>query len=731
MASKQSQRRNEAKMRDALEFRSFSVRANTVDEAGRTVDATISTESPVAMPDYARGEMIPEVLLASGMETAASRQVPLLDSHSRNSMNDQLGSARNIRADGGDIVGTLNFASGSDRQWQMVREGHATDVSAGYQVQKRVFVPRGETQNVGGRSFTGPVNVVTKWRLREVSLTPIGADEQAKLRGFDATAFEDSEEASDMLPELRKEWVARGMPESLTDDEAKAWGVANPAKLKEEERKASPADTFDPNSDKFADAINAAAERAIKLREEKQRAYWAEADSLCDLADLPEHREAVRALPDVKAAKEYLSKIKADNSARGILPSPTIRVTGDGHSQFLADVGTSLALRACEDFAEKRETIDKVFPVEKRSKGADQWRNAGLMDIASECVRMSGVDTRGATREQIAITAMFGPRPELGGLESRGSYGAAFHTTSSFLKLTQDAMNKSMQVGYTEAPSTWEGPMRRGQSVSDFKTVHRMRMGAIPNIPVWNDNTDPVKGSFADADETYAVESRSLEVGFSYRLIVNDDMSALSRVPGQLGAAARRTVNAFAWSLITSNPTMGDAVSLFSAASGARKRANLTTGSATPTTTVIGAMTTLMRLMRGENTPEAVEGDDPLNLQPRYLVGPAALELLIGQLVNSAYDPNSTAGLQNYNPNRVLKPVIEPLLDANSATAFYLFCSPQQMDTAEVAFLTGQETPQIRQFMDERNLSQNYTVLQTFGGKAMNHRGMQKHNGAS
>jgi DNA primase len=49
---------------------------------------------------------------------------------------------------------------------------------------------------------------------------------------------------------------------------------------------------------------------------------------------------------------------------------------------------------------------------------------------------------------------------------------------------------------------------------------------------------------------------------------------------------------------------MSDSVALFAAATGARKRTNLATGAATPTTTTIGAMTKLMRLMRGE-------ADDP------------------------------------------------------------------------------------------------------------------------
>jgi hypothetical protein len=271
--------------------------------------------------------------------------------------------------------------------------------------------------------------------------------------------------------------------------------------------------------------------------------------------------------------------------------------------------------------------------------------------------------------------------------------------------------------------------MRQAASVPDFKQIHRLRMGAIPNLPVWPDNSNPERASFTDARESYAVEARSLEISYSYRLLVNDDMDALSRTPGMMGAAAARTVNAVAWSQITSNPTMSDSVALFATATGARKRTNLTTGAGTPSVTTLQTLTNLMRQMRGENTPEGNESADILNLQPRYLVGPSALATTINQLVLSAYDPAANSFMV-YNTATQLIPVIEPLLDVASTTAWYLFADTSQIDTVEVSFLQGQETPVTRQFMDERNLSQTVTILQTFAAKAMNHRGVQKHAGA-
>lgn len=49
--------------------------------------------------------------------------------------------------------------------------------------------------NVSAQTFAGPVNVVTRWKLYELSLTSLGADEQAKIRGMGAERAEEVQRA--------------------------------------------------------------------------------------------------------------------------------------------------------------------------------------------------------------------------------------------------------------------------------------------------------------------------------------------------------------------------------------------------------------------------------------------------------------------------------------------------------------------------------------------------------
>jgi hypothetical protein len=712
-------------------FRMLEVRAKTFSDEARSVESVISTETPVPMPDWERYEMIPEVLLSSGAEFPKSRQVPFLDSHNRYSVKDQLGSARSIVVNENTLTATLFFGRGASAEdaMQGVRDGHITDVSVGYDVLKRTFIPAGETRTIKGRDFTGPMNVVTKWRLREVSLTPIGADAQAKLRGLDPAAIvfrsPKEKEVFEMNAKLRRLLESRGMPIELSDEEAQRWLLDNTDKLNVDDKKPVTEDRSLPTADELAKLVADATRAAVLAAAAERKAFETEVRELCELSDMPNEFDACRSLEDIAAVRKHIKDAKAKNA--DVIPyGVAIRAGSTGFERLDVDLRSALTMTACRSALNGDERkLEKYYPAAQRSKTAETFRHATLFDMASEFVRARGIQTLGLTRDQIAICAMFGP--EKAGIRVAPG-GASYHGTGSFTNITLDAVNKSTMIGFDEVPATWRGPMKQGQSATDFKNIHRMQLGAIPNLPIWSDSVRPDMASMADSKSTYAVECRSIGIDFGYKLIVNDDMSALTSTPRKLGDAAARTVNAVAWSQITSNPTMRDAASLFSAVTGLRFRANLSTGVATPTTATIGAMKALMRLMRGENTPEGTESPDILNLTPKYLVVPAALETTAEVLINSTFDPASS-GAATFNPNNRLELVVEPLLDAASATAFYLFADPSRVETVEVTFLAGQETPQVREVRDEHTLASTYYILQSVAAKALEHRGIQKHNG--
>ncbi len=138
-----------------LTTRTFSVRAGSADDQTRSVAATVATESAVTVRDPESWQIIDEVLRMDG--AVLPERVPLLNNHYRYSLDDVLGSAREIKVTGGQLDARLYFAAGDEiceRAWNKAKQGHLADVSAGYRTLEFTDIPPGQTRTVGGRAYT-------------------------------------------------------------------------------------------------------------------------------------------------------------------------------------------------------------------------------------------------------------------------------------------------------------------------------------------------------------------------------------------------------------------------------------------------------------------------------------------------------------------------------------------------------------------------------------------------
>lgn len=530
-----------------------------------------------------------------------------------------------------------------------------------------------------------------------------------------------TKETKKMNAKLRAKCIAAGMDETLTGDSADQWLDANFDTVfagKPEQPKPEPND----------DALTAAFKKFNAIEAAERKAFRKEVDANLSLAfgdnapaslkiecyDLQiEGIEAVRA--------KILDAKKAGDTDTGGL---RIRFSdSQPRDRHLAAIKAGVQVRALGGGAEKH------LPSKDRPKDYEAFSQMPLIKVAEQCLLADGFTYDQVNRlpaPQLAMAAMGFHRNA--GLRAN----AGLHTTGSLLEVTRDAMNKTLLAGYNEAPQTWRGPIRQAASVSDFKQIHRVKLSSVGNLSAWVDGLAPELAKLSNERESYAVEASAATLSFSWRLYVNDDLDAISRGPQMLGNAAGRTVNTVAWNAVLANPTMADGKAFFlETPAGNRFRKNLTTGAATPTNISIAAMRTLMRLMRGLNTPENAESADILNLTPRYICLPTALEGVVTQQVNSSADPaaSGNAGIVNLVKFWGLEPVIEPLLDANSAKAWYLVADPSTIDGVELSFLQGQETPMTHEWMDDATMSQNFTIVQTCAARAIDFRAWQKHAG--
>lgn len=709
-----------------------------------------ATEAPVPMPDWDRYEMVPEILLMDGVEVAD--RVPLLDSHNRYETEGLVGSAVGLKAVGKELVGRAEFSKAAEKVWTKVREGHLRDLSVGYQVRDKTYVPKETKAVVGGRTFQGPCNVVTKWKVREASVTPIGADDEAKMRGLPAIPdfLKARKERPMLTAEDRATLVGRGMPAELDDAAAVAWSVRNPLKAEPPKtRQADPDDDDDDDGEKPLTARElrawmASQDKRAEERERKEQARREEKKRIavairaeCDRFNI--HLDRAREFSDdaedlaagLRKVTDYLAeRQKETDTGSGHLFGGSLTGGRAQIDKHMGAIGAALIVRAVDGVLsngrEKKITDEersKALDGHKLADGWQQFRGCGAWDLARLTLDAHGVRTLGMSRPEVAM-AVFGSRSALP-MGTRAEVG--FHVSSSFPNILADAMNKSMLIGYRERAFTWRTVFRQAASVPDFKNINRNRLSEAPNMIIWPENTVPNQIAFADEKETYAVLPYAAEASFGWQSLVNDDMDAISRVPGLMGTAARRTQNTLVWAVVTANPNLQDGQALFSAATGNRKKAN--TGTGVISVANIGAGRSVMRQQVGVNTKGGNASGAILDLVPAFLVVPSAIETTAEQLINSTYDPASSTFMVA-NPFRSLTLVVEPLLDATSAAQWYLFSNVADIDTIELSFLQGQEEPVMDSRVDPATWALTYKTVQTFGTKAMDFRGCYRSTGS-
>ncbi len=174
--------------------RQLTLRADVIDATRRSVSACVATENPVDVFDIRTGSIIAEILVLDGVEVGAN--VPLLADHDRR-VSASIGSVAGFSREGGELRAVLSFAQGTaaaDEAWQLVSQKHLSGVSVGYRVEKYIDLRPGQSTTVTGRTFTAPSNrtlrITTAWKIREISLVPIPADEMSGIRSDTCHIYE-------------------------------------------------------------------------------------------------------------------------------------------------------------------------------------------------------------------------------------------------------------------------------------------------------------------------------------------------------------------------------------------------------------------------------------------------------------------------------------------------------------------------------------------------------------
>lgn len=655
----------------------------SLDEKNRSVEVVMSTESPATVRDWDRG-IISEVLLMSGSEIPETKQLVLLDAHSRYETANVIGSVREIRISGDQMIGRAYYSSAPEAEspWIKTREGHLTDYSIGYRVDEAVWVPAGQTATISGRVFNGPVQVATRWTPRELSAVPIGADQNAKARQEIDHKLKTIKEESNMDPKIRAMLEAKGLPATATEEEAVAF-------LNRMEVKSG----NNPDNDQE----RAAQEEKIRKEakgEELERIR--EIDALCqryECADMA--RELIISGKDVIDAQRAILDAVMERSKKQNPGASGAEFIAAEKDKFRTAAEHALILRA-------------GMKVDAPAPGADELRGFSLVEIARECLRMSGLPHRGDVKSMV---------------------GRAM-TSSDFPNILANLATKSMQQGWDDAQETW--PIWTGEgSVSDFKTYYDNALSEFDDLEEIKDAGEIKLGGFTEkTPETYKIASYGKKFKVTRVMIINDDMNALTAMPAKRTEAANRKIGDIVYAVITGNGTMGDGVAIFSTAS---TRLNDATSGYQSAPGIVN----LAEGIRVMGTHKDIAGKRRLNIRPQFFVAPKALEGTSEIFFRSdKYSDNDTVATDSsfastrVNPysGTYLTRVYEPRLDDDSETAWYLM-GPKGR-TVKVVFLNGRRGPILEMIQPGFSVEGfEYAVVIDAGAYATDYRGMYRNEG--
>lgn len=383
-------------------------------------------------------------------------------------------------------------------------------------------------------------------------------------------------------------------------------------------------------------------------------------------ADAAEVRNLCRGLPEGFADALITTGVTLDAARAAVVSEMARRDLAAGGHRNVAPAGHFTRTATADSTRQMADVLAARLNVRGIDLAGNEYRSARMVDMARDCLERSGTRTGGMSVDQIVKRAM--------------------HTTGDFPELLLGTGNRVMAQRY-EAFTGGLRRIARPTTLPDFRAKSTLRLGEAPALLPVNEHGEFKYGTRAESKESYSLSTYGRIFSLSRQAIVNDDLGAFEDMIGAFAQAAYNLENSLLVTLLTSaagaGPTMDDGVALFHAAS----HGNLATGggSALQLSSLATARKAL-RLMKG------LDGTSPIDVTPRYLVVPAALEQTALQLTSSGYQPAVTSEINT--AGQALEVVVDPRLDAVSATAWYLAAAPS-FGTLEYAYLEGSAGPQV------------------------------------
>ncbi len=411
--------------------------------------------------------------------------------------------------------------------------------------------------------------------------------------------------------------------------------------------------------------------------------------AMAKLAHMPEEatKMIVEGIGPDQAGQLLIIETARRDAALPVSNAHTGGVVVDGRDRLRDGLSMALQIRAGLEKDDKK----------------NEFRGLTLIEVARTCLVQAGVVGLPSSRMGLASMAIT-------------------HSASDFPVLLENVLNKTLLNSYTAAADTWRKWCATG-SVSDFRPYKRIRMGSFGNLDALGEAGEYKSKKISDATaESVSIGTKANTVTMTRQAIINDDLGGFTRLGSMMGRAAARSIEADAYSLLVSNPTLdSDSTALFHA-----NHANLASGgsAAAITMTSLDAARTMIKVQKDRSGNEYIGITEPF-----ILLCPVAKAGAARTANESEYDPDTANKLQRTNITRgIFSAIVDtPYL---SGTAWYLLANPNDFPTFEVLFLNGEEVPYTEQVTHTNVDGVQWLIRLDYGVNVVDYVGAFRNDGA-
>lgn len=587
------------------------------------------------------------------------------------------------------VSGVVSAANEHAREVQeSSHNGFPWQASIGADPKKLSFVDRGETVEVNGKKFTGPVYVARQSVLGEISFVALGADDNttASVAANKTKGFSEMNEFNEWLE-------AKGFdPETIAEDVKTNLKAMFDAEQGQATNSTVNATAVADKTDEDLSEIKAQARQAV--REE----------TVAELERISAIKKHAKDHPDIQAKAidgewdENKVQLEVLRAERPKAPAGHI-----ADNDINTDILASAVLGQCgisEDEIVKSYDEKTVEASRKHFR-----RGIGLQELLVQAAAMAGKHFRTYRGNEKAILH------------------AAF-STNSLPGMLGNVANKMIIEGFFNVEQTWRA-ISTTRPVNDFKIHTGYRLTGDMLYEKVGPDGKLKHGEVSETSFTNQAETYGKIFSLTRTDIRNDDMGALAAIRSRLGRGAALKINDVFWTVFLDN-----------AAFFASGNKNYFEGAATNLQS--SSLTTAVQMFRKQTD----EDGHPTAIAPKILLTPPELEVDADELFVSTNNNTGGSSSKTKVPNRnthagKYQPEVSSYLSnsnytGQSSTGWYLLADPLDMSTIEVVFLDGQEVPTIEEAeADFDTLGVQFRGFHDFGVSKKEHRGGVKSKGAA